>query len=428
MKNVILASILAGASAFCPNSCSGHGTCQTDPKDTCLCFKVKEIDLQWSSTPFDVSTGKNTQPSATSLDLNHYGTTDKTASGARITDAQVAETEEVQTYTVDQTATGNYQLTIGGETTGDIAFDAAAATIQTAVDALSGVSSGDITVTDSGGTGIVVLTFGNNQGNVALATLVETDLVGGTHTAMSETTAGVKGSISAFGLGIDATTRNDGDLTTHTAGMLEGTSSFEGSLSAYSADVVAWTGADCSLRTCPYGMAWAAPPKAKDDHTQRLECSGVGSCDRKTGECKCAAPYTGVGCRRTACQNDCSGHGSCRPQSEIANLASHDAESDISAQFSTPGMSNSQVDSYTGGRYDGGFDAEAQYGCVCDGLYHGPDCSLKSCPSGSDPLKGKGREKGRPCSGRGLCDEESGLCTCASGFYGDYCQSQTTLY
>jgi hypothetical protein len=187
-------------------------------------------------------------------------------------------------------------------------------------------------------------------------------------------------------------------------------------------------GADCSVRTCPYGMAWAAAPKAANDHTTRLECAGGGSCDRTTGTCKCKAPYTGVGCRRTLCENDCSGHGSCKSQSEIANMASHDAEGDISKQFSTPGMSASQVDSYTGGKYDGAFDAESNYGCVCEGLYHGADCSLKSCPSSSDPLLGKGAERGRPCSGRGACDSDTGLCTCHNGYYGTYCHIQTTLY
>ena len=50
--------------------------------------------------------------------------------------------------------------------------------------------------------------------------------------------------------------------------------------------VAAWTGADCSLRTCPSGYAWAAAPQDDQDHKQKLECSGKGQCDRKSGECK----------------------------------------------------------------------------------------------------------------------------------------------
>jgi hypothetical protein len=322
MKTAVLASLmLPMATAFCPNKCSGHGTCQNDPKDTCVCFTAKEIDIQWAATGIDVIAGSGTQPSATTLNLDNYGTSTKTASGASV-------------------------LSVAG------------------VD----------------------------------------------------------------GLGIDTTTRNEGDLTTHKASMINGGASFEGEISLYTANVEAWTGHDCSQRACPKGMAWAAAPKADNDHTSRVECSGVGSCDRKTGQCKCAEPYTGVGCRRTMCPNECSGHGSCKSQSEIANMASHDAEGDISKIFSTPAMTDSQVDSYTGGKYDGAFDSETQYGCVCEGTWFGADCSLKACPSGADPLYGKGAAQGRACSGRGTCDTSSGLCNCHVGYFGAHCDTQTTLY
>lgn len=411
-----------------------------------MCFTAKEIDVQWASTGFDVSTAGSTQPSATSLDLNHYGSTDKTASGAIIGDASVMEVEETQTYIIkNDFATpafgggATYTLTFGGVATTALADNADAATVQAALEELSTIGTGGVVVTQSvvSTTDVTtVITFKNNAGNVALVTLTEGTGGGafgtqqsGTNTAPAETVAGVKTLGLGSGLGIDASSpTNVGDITTHTAGMIDGTSSFEGEISLYTADVAAWTGPDCSLRTCPRGMAWAAAPKAANDHTSRVECSGVGSCDRKTGTCKCKAPYTGVGCRRTMCENDCSGHGSCKSQSEIANMASHDAEGDISKQFSTPGMSASQVDAYTGGKYDGAFDSESNYGCVCEGLYHGADCSLKSCPSSSDPLLGKGAERGRPCSGRGACDSDTGLCTCHNGYYGTYCHIQTTLY
>ena len=337
--SLIAASLLASATAFCPNACSGHGTCLGSPKDTCQCFKVKEIDLQWAATGFDV------------------------------------------------TATAGTKCVAGAD----------AAATNTACQP--------------------ILNFNNDGSQTA--------------TASSATPAQVAASP---GLGLT------GDITTFTVGQIDGTSSFEGELSAYTADVAAWTGADCSLRTCPTGMAWAAAPKASNDHTTRVECSGVGSCDGKTGTCKCAAPYTGVGCRRTLCPNSCSGHGSCKSQAEIANGYSSKADSDVHVQWSTPsegtigwstaGASGTkqQVDSYTGAKYDGAFDSEAQFGCVCEGTFYGPDCSMKACPSNSDPLLGKGAEAGRACSGRGSCNAEDGLCTCFKGYFGDYCQTQTTLY
>jgi len=164
----------------------------------------------------------------------------------------------------------------------------------------------------------------------------------------------------------------------------------------------AWTGHDCSLRTCPFREAWASVPTSDNGGHERAECSNKGECDRKTGLCKCFDNYEGDACERTVCPNDCSGRGICVTAKQLA--------AEASKTYQTP------------------WDAVKQQGCICDVGSRGPDCSLRECPSDNDPMGGDGRIQGRDCSGRGICDYETGTCTCFSGYYGAKCETQTVLY
>ena len=38
--------------------------------------------------------------------------------------------------------------------------------------------------------------------------------------------------------------------------------------------------------------------------------------------------------------------------------------------------------------YDTNWDAKMMFGCNCDSGMFGPDCSLRSCPTGDDPFTG----------------------------------------
>ena len=111
--------------------------------------------------------------------------------------------------------------------------------------------------------------------------------------------------------------------------------------------------------------------------------------------------YDGIACERTRCPHDCSGRGICYTQKQLATEAS--------MTYTSP------------------WDAMKVTGCVCDIGFRGPDCSLMECPNGPDLMKGDGNEKGRDCSGRGICDYGSGLCKCFSGYYGAKCQFRTIL-
>lgn len=163
----------------------------------------------------------------------------------------------------------------------------------------------------------------------------------------------------------------------------------------------AWTHNDCSVRTCPKGAAWVAIATAANEAHPSMECSNAGVCDRRTGECECFDGYDGIACERTRCPNDCSGRGICYTMKQLAAEA--------------------------GRRYTKPWDAMKQTGCVCDVGFRGPDCSLQECPNGPDVMFGDGNEKGRDCSGRGICDYSSGLCRCFTGYYGTRCQHQTIL-
>jgi len=85
------------------------------------------------------------------------------------------------------------------------------------------------------------------------------------------------------------------------------------------------------------------------------ECSNKGMCNRASGQCECFPGFTGEGCTRTACPDDCSGHGTCTRMVDKAP-------------------------SYRG------WDLYATQECKCDPGYFGPNCSLRKCPMGDDPV------------------------------------------
>jgi hypothetical protein len=66
------------------------------------------------------------------------------------------------------------------------------------------------------------------------------------------------------------------------------------------------------------------------------------------------------------------------------------------------------------------------YGCG------GGECNLgttdddsNACPNQNDSDCSTNEQ--RDCSGRGICDYESGICKCFSGFFGEACEKQTIL-
>lgn len=122
--------------------------------------------------------------------------------------------------------------------------------------------------------------------------------------------------------------------------------------------------------TYPFGTTEQFP-QMQDSDLQELpnsahyymECSNKGKCDRTTGECQCYDGYDGVACQRASCPgfpNSCSGHGICKTIEQLA-------ETDNGNVYKL-------------------WDRATTMGCHCDKGYSGPDCSIRECKYGVDPL------------------------------------------
>jgi hypothetical protein len=109
----------------------------------------------------------------------------------------IANANDVQTVTVNGTPTGgSYTLTFNGQTTVAIAYNAAAATIQTALINLSNIGPSDVAVT---GSGPYTVTFQSTLGNAPQSVMTHTDsLTGGTtpNVSIAHTTTGAAGGVT----------------------------------------------------------------------------------------------------------------------------------------------------------------------------------------------------------------------------------------
>eukprot|EP00619_Florenciella_sp_RCC1007_P001993 CAMPEP_0205921426 /NCGR_PEP_ID=MMETSP1325-20131115/12802_1 /ASSEMBLY_ACC=CAM_ASM_000708 /TAXON_ID=236786 /ORGANISM="Florenciella sp., Strain RCC1007" /LENGTH=406 /DNA_ID=CAMNT_0053289253 /DNA_START=105 /DNA_END=1325 /DNA_ORIENTATION=- len=139
---------------------------------------------------------------------------------------------------------------------------------------------------------------------------------------------------------------------------------------------------DCSEMFCPYEIAWVDDPNQDGHYHNYRECAGKGICDRGTGECDCFDGYTGKGCARSTCPNDCSGHGTCEYIEEVGhggivpghydstknNLGIHKG----SHKFVGPASEM--------------WDYHKTMKCVCDKGFFEIDCSKRMCHTGNDVL------------------------------------------
>jgi hypothetical protein len=139
-----------------------------------------------------------------------------TSTGKYVPYTGATNTSEVQTIGLGSASAGTVKITLNGEETAAIAFDATAAEVQTALELLPSIEPGDVTVTGSDWPAVLTLTFGGNLDNVDVPqiTAAGTGLTAGTITIASSTQGvGDAGGILVNG-GVNL---KDGDVIT---GML----------------------------------------------------------------------------------------------------------------------------------------------------------------------------------------------------------------
>ena len=173
-----------------------------------------------------------------------------------------------------------------------------------------------------------------------------------------------------------------------------------------------WTGADCSLKTCPYGSAWtdnvedipgafyfaillcpfscSCHPGTDDAHNE-AECSNRGICDRTSGLCICEdSRFEGAACERKSCPSACNGRGRCQNMRSLDEMSVEKSFIEsigiycrfrYYASLKDPGEGSVYL-------YESNWDAKMMHGCNCDDGMFGPDCCLRSCPTGDDPFTG----------------------------------------
>jgi len=164
-------------------------------------------------------------------------------------------------------------------------------------------------------------------------------------------------------------------------------------------------------------------------------CSGNGTCSDITNTCSCNSGYSGPDCSNKiiSCPGDCtdSDHGTCNTDGTCS---------------CKPGFTGSDCSSKTCiNNCSGNGTCNSDGTCSCKPGFTGDDCSSKTCPACGKHQSCNSKngtcfcDSGyilditgdcikpcpKPCMHGGVCDEDTGLCTCSNQWKGDDC-SQTT--
>ena len=344
-----------------------------------------------------------------------------------LTTGQVNEVQLIKC----KAASGSFTLLYKGYASRNIAYNAAASTIEAALESIPDILDVDVSFTDSSSGAcytssvqIVQVTFLQNFGSLPplvpkIGSLGEgasvsvsadgktkfTDKSGSSHVSVKGTKESeacsnrgfcdtTQGYCTCYNTNGDAYESSDGYGSAGTRGdcgyTLTTIANCPGDVACSGHGVCTtsdgsylcscskgYTSGDCSIRECPKGRSWFSYPSSSEKaHDALVECSDGGVCDVTTGECVCGTLFTGAACDKMACPGGsttpCNNQGKCLTMAELAQVAEDNGDATSYTYGADPNNAHT-------------WDAHRVMGCHCDEGYTGYDCSERVCPSGDDP-------------------------------------------
>lgn len=354
----------------CPNGCNGVGKCQSlyyyaQTKDPGLLSADGLSHVYPYSTNWDANKiyGCNCDDGyfgPQCIDRSCPTGDDPLTGNSANTPSNPIQYNEVQ-MVVCKAGGGSFTLTFRGKTTVSIPYNAKAAQIQAAIEALTTVGAGNTKIVMFGSQACLdtgtkwTVEFLQNFGSLPLMVpdssllffsnaLVKPLLTVGkqqdgtkenaecSNRGICDHTTGICACSTNFdtsnGYNLPGT-RGDCGYATRTIQYCPGTVSCSahgqcaGNPTYKCICSDGWTGADCSERICPMGVSWFNyPTGANVAHVfESVECSDMGECDRSSGLCTCVSGFTGSACEYLTCPGTpdlCNAHGECLDMNTLA--------------------------------------------------------------------------------------------------------------